>query len=402
MNSNSFYVIGINYKRSDAETRGLFALDNEKYACLLADANNFFIQEIFVISTCNRTEIYGFANDANDLIHLLCSHTSGSIEQFKKTAYIKKDAEAVEHLFKVGAGLDSQILGDYEIVAQLKSAVKFAKHHQRTSAFTERLINSVLQASKSIKKNTQLSGGTVSVAFAAVQLIRSLIKNISDKKILLLGVGKIGNNTCKNLVDYLDTKNITLINRSYEKAFLLAKELGLKAAKIDELQNEITKADVIIVATNAEMPVVLQSHFINAKKKLIVDLSIPFNVEESVRNLPNITLVNVDELSRLKDETLSKRQAEVPKANAIIAEIMHQFFEWQNMRGHVSMLKSLKSTLKEIHTSSSYNNNNISSPRSVDIKIQKVLNETAGKIKTENQKGCSYIEAINEFICNGN
>ncbi len=399
MNSNSFYVIGINYKRADVETRGLFALDTENYACLLADANNFSIQEVFVLSTCNRTEIYGFANHSDDLIHLLCSHTTGSAEEFKKSAYIKNDAEAVEHLFKVGAGLDSQILGDYEIVGQLKSAVKFAKHHQRTGAFTERLINSVLQASKSIKKNTQLSGGTVSVAFAAVQLIRSLIKNISSKRILLLGVGKIGSNACKNLVDYLNTKNITLVNRSYEKAFTLAKELGLKAADFADLQNEITDADVILVATNAETPVVLQSHFINSNEKLIIDLSIPFNVEESVRNLPNITLINVDELSRLKDETLSKRQAEVPKAKAIIVDVMKEFYNWFAMRNHVPMLTSLKGRLKEIHSSAAIQININDTPEIVDIRIQKVLNETAGKIKTENLKGCFYIKAINDFIC---
>lgn len=399
MNSNSFYVIGINYKRADVETRGLFALDTENYACLLADANNFSIQEVFVLSTCNRTEIYGFANHSDDLIHLLCSHTTGSVEEFKKSAYIKNDVESVEHLFKVGAGLDSQILGDYEIVGQLKSAVKFAKHHQRTGAFIERLINSVLQASKSIKKNTQLSGGTVSVAFAAVQLIRSLIKNISSKRILLLGVGKIGSNACKNLVDYLNTKNITLINRSYEKAFTLAKELGLKAADFADLQNEITDADVILVATNAETPVVLQSHFINSNDKLIIDLSIPFNVEESVRNLPNITLINVDELSRLKDETLSKRQAEVPKAKAIIADVMREFYNWFAMRNHVPMLTSLKGRLKEIHSSAAIQININDTPEVVDIRIQKVLNEIAGKIKTENLKGCFYIKAINDFIC---
>ena len=158
-------------------------------------------------------------------MNLLCSQTSGNIETFNQSSYIKKGADAIEHLFNVGAGLDSQILGDYEIVGQLKAAAKFSKQHNFIRLISERLVNAVLQASKLIKNNTQLSGGTVSVAFAAVQYIRNHVKNISDKNILLIGAGKIGSNTCKNLVDYLDTKNITLINRSPKKQLNLQTSL---------------------------------------------------------------------------------------------------------------------------------------------------------------------------------
>ena len=175
---------------------------------------------------------------------------------FNQSAYIKKGTEAIEHIFNVGAGLDSQILGDYEIVGQLKSAAKFSKQHNFLGAHLERLVNTVLQSSKLIKNKTQLSGGTVSVSFAAVQYIKKHVKNISNKKILLLGTGKIGSNTCKNLVDYLGTKNITLINRSPEKAIELADELEFKTAAINNLDDEIASADIIIVATNAEEPVI--------------------------------------------------------------------------------------------------------------------------------------------------
>ena len=399
MNTKFFYVAGINYKSAEAETRGLFALNNDNYAQLLSVADSFLIHEVFVLSTCNRTEIYGFAYDADDLINLLCAHTSGSIDEFKKAAYIKINNEAVEHLFNVGAGLDSQILGDYEIVGQLKAAVKFAKQHQRIGTYTERLVNSVLQASKAIKNNTQLSGGTVSVAFAAIQFIRASVQNISDKKILLLGIGKIGRNACKNLVDYLNTKNITLINRSYDKALALANELGLKATGIENMQAEINNADIVLLATNAAAPVILQSHFTGIKEKVIIDLSIPCNVEESVGKLPFIKLINVDELSQLKDKTLNKRQTEVPKAKAIIANVIKEFYDWHAMRNHVPMLTSLKGRLKEIHSSVNMHVDTVDTPETVNIRIQKVLNETAGKIKTENLKGCFYIKAINDFIC---
>ncbi|MFT3845608.1 MAG: glutamyl-tRNA reductase [Lacibacter sp.] len=400
---SNFFIAGINYKRTDATIRGQFALNTEQYITLLELGSSYSINEFFIVSTCNRTEIYGFAENVNQLIELLCSQTEGSAETFTQLAYIKKGITAVEHLFHVGGGLDSQILGDYEIVGQIKQSVKIAKLHNKINSFTERLINCMLQSSKAIKNNTVLSDGTVSVSFAAVQYIRSHVKNIKNKKILLLGTGKFGRNTCKNLVDYLGTKNITLINRTEEKATALAVELHLQSAPLEQLAEQITASDIILVATNSAEPTILRSHLNEQKNKLIFDLSIPHNVEKSVAELPDITLVNVDELSKMKDETLAKREAEVPKARKIIAEHCAEFLEWYQMRKHVPVLKAVKTKLKEIHTSHLYiplhdpNNSRIST----DEKIQRVINGMATKMKEQNQKGCYYIEAINEFIATG-
>lgn len=398
MDISQFYIAGINYKKSDASVRGRFAINQDQYLNILQKAGAFGLNELFILSTCNRTEIYGFAASEDQLINLLCSETLGDTTSFKNSAYIKNGFDAVNHMFQVGAGLDSQILGDYEIVGQLKTAAKFAKEHGFVGGFTERLINSVLQASKQIKNNTELSGGTVSVSFAAVQYIRSQVANANQKNILLLGVGKIGRNTCKNLVDYIGTKKITLINRSPEKAAELAAELGLKSAPLENLSEEIAKADIILAATNANEPVILEKHLAGGSEKLIIDLSVPYNVEASAQSLANIRLVNVDELSRLKDETLKKREAEVPKARAIIAELVSEFAEWCEMRRHVPMLRDLKIKLKQIHSHPHYFQNSSACPKTVDLRIQRVLNETAGKVKVENQKGCHYIAAINDFI----
>src|SRR5215213_8718566 len=195
---NHFCIAGINYKKTDADVRGQFAVNNHQYAQLLQQAGKIGLTELFVVYTCNRTEIYGFAQEPQQLTKLLCSVTEGSEETFNRLAYIKNGKEAVQHLMDVGAGLDSQILGDYEIVAQIKQAAKFSKEHGMMGAFTERLVNSMLQCSKAIKNQTELSGGTVSVSFAAVQYIREKITDVASKKILLIGVGKIGRNTCKN------------------------------------------------------------------------------------------------------------------------------------------------------------------------------------------------------------
>jgi glutamyl-tRNA reductase len=395
-----FFITGINYKKTDAAIRSQFAILDDQYNVIIETAPSFGINEFFIISTCNRTEIYGFADSAEQLTNLLCTQTESSAEKFAGLAYSKKGIGAIEHLLEVAAGLDSQILGDYEIVGQIKKAAKTAKDFGCIDAFTERLINSALQASKAIKNKTELSGGTVSVSFAAVQYIRENVQSINDKKILLLGTGKIGRNTCKNIVDYLETKNVTLINRTEAKAKQLADELGLQSAPLEKLAEEVASADIIITATNSTEPVILEPHLKNAGQKLIIDLSVPYNVEALAQQLPTITLINVDELSKMKDETLSKRIAEVPKAKAIIAEHIEEFVDWYKMRKNVPVLKAVKSKLKEIHTSPLFiplANNKVSP----DKRIQRVINGMASKMKEQNQRGCYYIEAINEFIATG-
>lgn len=396
-NLENFYVAGINYKKSDAGVRGQFAISTEQYAAILQAAAAQGLNEVFILSTCNRTEIYGFAHCSHQLVELLCAHTAGNAETFRRSAYIKNGAEAVEHVFSVGAGLDSQILGDYEIVGQLKTAVRFAKEQGFVSAFSERLVNCVLQASKQIKNNTELSGGTVSVSFAAVQYIRRHVARPAQKKILLLGVGKIGRNTCKNLVDYLQAANITLMNRSADKAAGLAAELGLAWAPIEALDEEVAGADIVLVATNSASPVVRRKHVEGRGEKLLIDLSIPYNVDRDAAALPGVKLVNVDELSRIQDETLKMRLAEVPKARGIIHESMAEFAEWCEMRRHVPLLKALKLKLKQLHDHPEYVQP-LTCPDKIDLQIQRVLNETAGKMKLQNQGGCQYIAALHQFI----
>lgn len=381
--------------------RGQFAVNKEQYGKLLTSAPAFGIVEVFVLSTCNRTEIYAFADDPLQLISLLCSETLGDIKTFKKLAYIKKGLNAIHHLFNVGAGLDSQILGDYEIVGQIKQSVQFAKHHNRIGTFADRLVNIVLQSSKMIRNQTSLSGGTVSVSFAAIQYIKRNVTGIPGKKILLLGVGKIGSNTCKNLVDYLQTTNITLINRTPGKAESLAKELNLHHAHPNDAAGYIQQADIIIVATNATHPTVLKADLKNSCQKLVIDLSVPSNVEEGAQELSNITLVNVDELSKIKDDTIKKREAAVPRAKAIINTHIDEFLAWTDMRKNVPVLKAVKTKLQELTACGLFFSDTSSVTPVYTEKIQRVINVMAIKMREQNQRGCHYIEAINEFMATG-
>jgi glutamyl-tRNA reductase len=289
----------------------------------------------------------------------------------------------------------------------MKLAVKFSKEHGYVGAFLERLINCVLQSTKIIKNRTHLSGGTVSVSFAAVQYIKKHVTKPATKKILLLGVGKIGRNTCKNLVDYLHTNNITLINRTEEKAKSLADELGIHHAPINKLGQAIKDSDIIFVATNSNEPVILKSHLENSSEKLIIDLSIPYNVAKEAHSLEHVTLVNVDELSKLKDETLQKRLAEVPKAKEIIAEHKAEFLEWSEMRKNVPYIKAVKKKLHDMYScelyQSLYTHYTTDTTICPAVKvnqeaIHKVIKNMAIKLRNQQQPGCTYIEAINDFI----
>lgn len=401
VNIVNFFVAGISYKKTDAATRGQFAISNQQYENALCLAKGFGLDSLFILSTCNRTEIYGFADHVSQLIDLLCTQTGGTATAFAQIAYCKQGNDAITHLFNVGAGLDSQILGDYEIVGQLKQAVKFAKERNFVNSFLERLVNSVLQSSKSVKSDTALSGGTVSVSYAAVQYIKENIKVTAGKKILLIGTGKIGRNACKNLVDYLSTTNITLINRTDGKAEELARELNLQYAPAADLAEQIASADIILAATNAIEPIILKEHLENKGDKLIIDLSIPYNVEAGARQLCNINLVNVDALSKIKDEALQKRVAETPKAIEIIAHHQANFMEWYSMHQNAPMLQSIKAVLNRIAVlhQHEFNNPQTRCPYiAAEQKIQQVMNSVASKMRKQHPQGCYHIEAINAYM----
>lgn len=396
---NSFFIAGISYKNTDTATRGRFAVGNDQYEAIIQSAKAYGVSELFVLSTCNRTEIYGFAPAVRNLVSMLCAATEGTEEEFKSVAYQKSGVEAIEHLFNVAGGLDSQILGDYEIVGQIKAAVKFSKERNCIGAYLDRMMNEVLQATRKIRSNTGLSSGTVSVSFAALQYLKANAENIKNKKILLLGTGKIGTNLCKNLADQLPGADVTVINRSPEKAIALSSAYPVKAAPIEALNQFLKESHIILVATNALQPVIFAADIKDAVTEIVIDLSVPCNVDQSVKELQNVQLVNVDELSRIKDETLQKRAAEVPMAQAIIAAQLSEFLDWHRMRRNAPVLKDIKNKLHSFRMNPSYSHCNADQPATMtEEKVQKAINGMAQSMRTRNDHGCICINAINDFI----
>ena len=345
----NLYNIGVSYKKADAHTRGRYSLSKENQIKLLKEAKEIGFEGIFILSTCNRTEITGFAEHPYQLIQLLCKYSDGNVEEFARISNVYKGNEAVNQLFRIGTGLESQILGDYEIVGQLKLAFKLAKKYHTINAHLERLINLVLQASKKVKNTTQLSSGTTSVSYAAVQYIIQNIPSYNSKNILVFGLGKMGKHTCKNLAEYTKNKAVCLINRTEEKAISFVKEhTSIRNSSIENLTQEIANSDILIVSTGSDTPTVTKEHLSSDKEILILDLSMPENVDTSVSEFENVSLVNVDELSKITLETLSTRQKEVPKAEQIIEVHKEEFNDWLNNRKLVPAINALKESLEAI------------------------------------------------------
>lgn len=344
-----FYNIGVSYVKADAQTRGKFSLSKENQIALLEEAKSIGLGELFVLSTCNRTEITGFAEHPFQLIGLLCKHSNGTVEEFAKVSYVNKTQDAIQHLFRMGTGLDSQILGDYEIVGQLRQAFKLAKEVGTTNGYLERLLNSVMKASKRVKNETKLSSGTTSVSYAAVQYLIDNLPEYNSKNILVFGLGKMGKHTCLNLAEYTQNKTVSLINRTEDKVdeFVVENPI-IRKAKYENLNKEIAGADVLIVSTGASLPTIRKEHILTSKKLLILDLSMPANVSSEVEELENVQLVNVDELSKITDETLAVRQQEIPVAETIIEEHKAEFNEWLNHRRFVPAINALKQSLQTI------------------------------------------------------
>lgn len=403
--NSSFYVVGLSYKKADAEMRGKFSLDDNAKKAVLKVAQKEGIESLIIISTCNRTELYGFAQHPFQLIKHLCDNSNGTVEDFQKVAYVYKNTEAINHLFRVGTGLDSQILGDFEIISQIKSSFVESKEIGIVNSFKERLVNAVIQASRRVKNETEISSGATSVSFASVQYILNHVENIDNKNILLFGTGKIGRNTCENLVKHTAHNHITLINRTKDKAEKLARKLDVIVKDYADLQIEVQNADVLVVATGAQNPTVDKA-ILNLKKPLLIlDLSIPKNVNENVKEIEGVTLIHMDHLSQITDETLENRKKYIPQAETIIEELISEFLTWAKGRKYAPTIHALKAKLNAIKDKELV----AIKKKSIDFNdeqaeiisnkiIQKITNHFANHLKDENTAVDESVEWIQKVF----
>ena len=397
-NSKNCQVIGISYKNANLDTRGLFSLSDLQLHSLFLEAKEKKLDELMIINTCNRTEIFGWNNNTDDFINLLCKHSNGDIKTFEKYGYIITGKKAIKHLFRVGTGLDSQILGDFEIIGQIKQSLNRSKRLNLISGRLERLVNSVIHASKKIKNQTKLSSGATSVAYASVQYIIKNVKNISKKKIVLFGIGKIGRNTCENLLKHTKNEHIVLINRTQEKAEKIALKFPVLVKPYGDLASEISNADVLIVATSSSNPTITKDLIFNSKNLLILDLSIPRNVETQINELNNIKVVHLDELSQITDSTIEKRKKHIPKAELIINSNIKDYILWLSQRKFSPTLKSFKEQVTQLKKEKlNCPHNNFFSDKAEEI-AEKITGQVASFLKENPNKVPETIDLINKFL----
>ncbi|WP_428235154.1 glutamyl-tRNA reductase [Gracilimonas sp.] len=318
-----FSAIGISHWKSEVSIRELFYLDNHRRELL-----DFHTKDIpggvMMLDTCNRTELYAFC-DSEVLISALCKSTNTDRKFFKEHGYVYEEEDAYNHLYKVGTGLDSQVLGDVQIIQQVKQAYKKSK--DQLSGEFHQLVQSVFRAHKRSRTETDFGRGTASVGFAATQHALDHFKDLSSINILLVGAGKMGKVSCKNLVSN-GAEHISVVNRTIDRAKELASTFDIKAHAFSELDEEIKKADLIIAATGANKPILLPKHFEGVEKsQLVLDLSVPRNVDPAVGELEQVTLVDMDSIHEDNQKALEKRENAIPKIKEIIEEEKSDFLK---------------------------------------------------------------------------
>jgi len=311
-----FSAIGISHWKSEVSIRELFFIDKQRREFLEFNTRNIS-GGVIILDTCNRTELYAFCAP-EILISALCKATNTNADFFAEHGYSYSEDEAYQHLFKVGVGLDSQVLGDVQIIQQLKKAYKESK--KNLSGEFHQLMQSVFKAHKRVRTETDFGRGMASVGFVATQLALDHFKDLSKINILLLGAGKMGKVTCKNLVSN-GAEHISVINRTIERAQSLASSFDIKAHTFDELEAMIEESDLIITATGATSPILKKEHFQeDGKARLIFDLSVPRNVEEQVAQIENVTLVDMDSIHLANKEAIENRKKSIPAVQKIIDE----------------------------------------------------------------------------------
>lgn len=337
----AFFSIGISHWNCPLAIREQFTLSREKSELLIKEALNFGVKSIFTVSTCNRTQLFAQGGNMHQLNDLFVKHTKGNIRDFKKYGFCLEGSKAIDQLFEVSTGIDSQILGDVQIFSQVKEGVEQAKKLNALDGISDRLLQFVFQANKEVQSFTNISKGAASVAHAAVLYVRNNFENLKDKTILLLGTGEIGERILENITSY-QFKKVTVINRTFSKAESVAKKHDVSVAPLENLLEEVGKADIIMVATASKTPTLKREHFpITFDTKLLIDLSVPRNIDPELDTIQSICLIDMDKLKEVADQTLAQRRKDIPKARTIINLYKMEFEDWNKLHSLGPTIKKL-------------------------------------------------------------
>ncbi len=390
------FVLGISYKNADISTRSAFSISNEKQNECYKLAKKFDFKNFVVLSTCNRTEIYGTGPIflAENIITTVCNQTKYLFDKYK---FVKTTNDALLHIFHVASGLDSRILGDYEILGQFKNACKLSKENGMLNTEFERMANSCIQASKEIKTKTDLSKGTVSSSYAVIEILKEKIGE-DFKKCLLIGTGKFGNKITKNIKHYLSNVDLTLSNRTSSTALEIATSLGLKTLPFEDIKNSFQNYDIIILSSSTEEYIVTPESLVNSKTKLILDLSIPQTVHPECKKNKQIEILDINTISAILDKSLDSRKKYLPVANEIINNHISAFIDWNSFYKQRGQIIDLKNILNEVSKSCPHLAN-LNTER-IDELVNKTIQTFVKSLKQNKFFKFETKEIIDNFIHN--
>jgi len=350
-------LVGLNHRTAPVEVRERISFTTEQARRAAEELRaRGILEETLVLSTCNRSEVYGVPPESS---HECAAGLSSFLSEFHSvrpdilfgSLYHHYDREAVRHLFRVSAGLDSMLLGEAEILGQVREAYRFAHEHGATGPVLNRLFQGALEVGKRVRTETELGTRPMSVASAGVKLAERIFGKLHERSALVLGAGTIS----EQVVEQLRSRGIArlfVMNRSQERAESLAQRFGGKVVRWGEWETALNGPDVVIASISAEEPVLRREMLARSmaargnRALLLMDLGLPRNIEAAAADLYNVYVYNVDDLTDIVQQNRNARESEIPRAQAIVEEHVAKFLSWQAGVELVGLVEALRSKMR--------------------------------------------------------
>ncbi len=350
-------AVGVSHRTAPVELRECvdFAKDGVD-AALAALGERALAREIVVLSTCNRAEIYGVAETdaaADAFGRFISEYHQVAHETLQPHLFVHRGAQAATHLFRVAAGLDSLVVGEPQILGQVKDAYATASSLKYTGALTNRLFNSAFTVGKRVRSETGLGEGAVSVSYAAISLAKKIFGDLTGLDVLILGAGEMAELTGVHLRAQ-QVKQLTIASRTLSSAQTLAKTLNGRAVPWASLGPALSTADIVVTATGAAEPVLTRARLEEVMRPrrsrplFVIDIAVPRDVEASAGDLDQVFVYNIDDLRSIVQENLARRASELQRAEQIVVEEVERFSAWMQSREVVPTLVALRQRFESI------------------------------------------------------
>lgn len=351
----SLLAIGINHNTASVELREKVAFGPEKLSLALNQlSTSSHVKGGVILSTCNRTEIYCDVRSAskNKVIEWLSQFHRVSLDELKPSLYVHEEQAAIRHLMRVACGLDSLVLGEPQILGQVKQAYAEARENHAVNPATEKLFQKAFSVAKRVRTETEIGGSAVSVAYAACTLAKHIFESLADATVLLVGAGETIELVAKHLAGH-HCKRMIVANRTRERALSLAQQFGADVIALNEIPDYLAQADIVISSTASPLPIIGKGMVESALKArrhqpmLLVDIAVPRDIEPQVGKLNDAYLYSVDDLQSIVDSNIEQRKVEAIQAEAIVSEESATFMSWMRSLQAVDSIRDYRKQANE-------------------------------------------------------